>query len=304
MSVVPPLLIVIVGPTAAGKTALSVRLAGRFKTEIISADSRQFYKEMETGTAKPSPGELKKAPHHFINSLSIHDEYNVGKYEKEALKCLEEVFKNHDKAILVGGSGLFINAVCHGMDTLPEGDASVREQYENMLKEKGIEALQLELKQKDFAYYEMVDRKNPRRLIRALEVIKLTGMLYSGLRSKKTAKRNFFIVKVGITMPKEELEARINQRVDDMIAAGWLNECKGLYPWRNLNALKTVGYTEMFDYLDGKCDWDKTVEQIKTNTWHYAKRQLTWFRKDKEIKWFSPGDYQQICNYITTFVPS
>ena len=299
-----PLLIVIAGPTAAGKTALAIRLARHFKTEIVSADSRQFYREMEIGTAKPSSEELHAVPHHFINSLSVNDDYNVGRYEKEALKCFEEIFKNHDKAILVGGSGLFINAVCQGMDTLPEGDTSVRERYENMLKEKGIEILQQELKEKDPAYYEEVDRKNPRRLIRALEVIKLSGTPYSQLRNKKAVKRHFSIIKIGITLPKEELVERINQRVDDMIDAGWLDECKALYPLHNLNALKTVGYTEMFDYVDGKCDWSKTVEQIKINTWHYAKRQLTWFRKDKEIKWFSPRDYRQICNYITTFASS
>lgn len=304
MSYVSPLLIVIAGPTAAGKTSLAIRLAERFETEIVSADSRQFYREMEIGTAKPSEEELRAVPHNFINNLSIHNEYDVGKYEKEALKCLENIFKKHEKAILVGGSGLYISAVCQGMDALPEGDAATREHYEHIVKEKGIEALQAELKEKDPVYYETVDKRNPRRLIRALEVIKLTGLPYSQLRNKKAVKRDFSVVKIGIALPKEELVKRINQRIDTMIAFGWLDECKSLYPFRSLNALNTVGYTEIFDYLDGKCTWEKTVEQIKTNTWHYAKRQLTWFRKDKEIKWFSPEDYQQICNYITTFVHS
>jgi len=299
-----PLLIVIVGPTAVGKTALSINLAKQYNTEIVSADSRQFYKEMEIGTAKPSAEELKQAPHHFINNLSIHDEYNVGKYEKEALACLNVIFKKNDKAILVGGSGLFINAICNGLDTLPEGDNRVREHYEKILQEQGIEALQTELKEKDPAYYDVVDRKNPRRLIRALEVCSITGKPYSLLRNKKPEKRNFRIVKIGIALDKVELVERIDKRTDAMLAAGWVEECKGLFPYKHLNALKTVGYTELFNFIESKNDWETTVQQIKTNTWHYAKRQLTWFKKDKEIKWFSTKEEAQILAHIATFVPS
>jgi tRNA dimethylallyltransferase len=279
-------LIAIVGPTATGKTALAIKLAEHLKTEIVSADSRQFYRETEIGTAKPTSDEFRKIKHHFVNSLSIHDEYSVGDYEKDALKCIENLFIHHDEVFMVGGSGLFINAVCEGLDVLPPGDKEIRERYEKLLNEKGIEPLQKELQEKDPAYFETVDKQNPRRLIRALEVINLTGKPYSDFRKKKPEKRNFTVLKIGLTVDKETLLQRINQRVDDMIAAGWLEESKRLYPYRNLNALKTVGYTEMFHFIEGKTDWETTIQNIKTNTWHYAKRQLTWFKKDKVIKWF------------------
>ena len=279
-------LIAIVGPTAVGKTALSIKLAEELKTEIVSADSRQFYKEMEIGTAKPTAEELQKVKHHFINSLSVQDDYSVGDYEKDALKCLDELFKKHDTVILVGGSGLFINAVCEGLDTLPSGDKEIREHYEKLVEEKGLEPLQKELQEKDPAYYETVDRQNSRRLIRALEVISQTGKPYSDFRKKTPAKRDFSVIKIGLNLDKELLRKRIGKRVDEMLAISWLEECKKLYPYRNLNALKTVGYSELFDFIEGKTDWETTITNIKTNTWHYAKRQLTWFKKDKGIRWF------------------
>jgi tRNA dimethylallyltransferase len=278
-------LIAIVGPTAVGKTALSVKLAEKLHTEIVSADSRQFYREMEIGTAKPSAEELKRVRHHFINSLSINDAYSVGDYEKYALQCLEELFKTHDKVILVGGSGLFVKALCEGLDKLPPGDKEIREHYEKLFKEKGLEPLQNELKEKDPLYFETVDRQNPRRLIRALEVIKQTGKPYSEFRQRKPAGRNFKVIKIGLYMDKEILRNRIDQRVAEMLKAGWLDECKRLYDYRNVNALKTVGYAELFDFIAGKTDWKTTENNIKTNTWHYAKRQMTWFNKDKEIQW-------------------
>ncbi len=297
------LLIAIVGPTAVGKTDLAINLAEKYNTEIVSADSRQFYREMEIGTAKPSSAELNRVPHHFINNLSIKDEYNVGKYEKEALECLSSLFKKHEKVVLAGGSGLFVNAVCNGLDTLPEGNTELRENYEEILKSQGIEVLQKELEAVDPEYYATVDKKNPRRIIRALEVYHQTGMPFSKFRNRKPAKREFIVAKIGLNIEKEKLVERINRRIDNMLAAGWLNECKALYPNRQLNALKTVGYSELFDYIDGKNDWETAVQQIKTNTWHYAKRQLTWLKKDKEVKWFSPDDAQGICEYIATFVP-
>jgi len=283
------LLIAIVGPTAVGNTAIAIDIALKLKTEILSADSRQFYREMEIGTAKPSAQELNKVPHHFINNLSIHDEYNAGKYEKEALACLSTLFKNHDKVVLAGGSGLFINALCNGFDELPDADLQLRETYEKILRDKGITVIQQELAEKDKAYYDIVDRNNPRRLIRALEVIHQTGLPYSQFRKKKVATRDFSVLKIGLQLEKEELIQRIDKRIDDMLAAGWLDECKNLYSYKELNALKTVGYTELFDFIAGKNDWSTTVQNIKTNTWHYAKRQITWFKKDKEIKWFSPN---------------
>jgi tRNA dimethylallyltransferase len=280
-------LIAIVGPTAVGKTAVSILLAEKLHTEIVSADSRQFYREMEIGTAKPSAEELKKATHHFINTLYIDDDYSVGNYEIDALQCLEELFKTHDKVLLTGGSGLFVKAVCEGLDKLPSGDKGIREHYENLYKEKGLEPLQIELLDKDRNYFDAVDKQNPRRLIRALEVINLTGKPYSEFRKRKPAERNFEVVKIGLNVDKELLRKRIDQRVDEMLGTGWLEECKRLYPYRHLNSLKTVGYTELFDFIEGKTDWETTVTNIKTNTWHYAKRQLTWFKKDKEIQWFT-----------------
>src|SRR6185312_1206276 len=289
-------LIAIVGPTAVGKTALSIKLAQKLHTEIISADSRQFYREMEIGTAKPSQEELQKVKHHFINSLSIQVEYSVGHYEKDALQCLEGLFKTHDQLLLVGGSGLFVKAICEGLDILPPGDEQIRRHYENILTEKGLEPLQTELKAKDPIYFEMVDKQNPRRLIRALEVISVTGKPYSDFRKRKPAQRNFEVVKIGLNTDREILRERIDKRVDEMLAASWLDECKALFTYRNLNALKTVGYSELFDFIEGKTDWGTTVTNIKTNTWHYAKRQLTWFKKDKEVKWFE--DEKEVMKYL------
>ena len=294
------LLLAIVGPTAVGKTALSLNIAEKFRTEIVSADSRQFYREMEIGTAKPSPDELQRIPHHFINNLSIHDEYNAGKFEKEALACVSELFKTHDKVILVGGSGLFVNALCNGFDELPEADIELREKYENILKKKGIEVIQQELMEKDPVYYGTVDKQNPRRLIRALEVIHQTGLPYSQFRKKKAVSRNFSVCKIGLNIDRAVLRERIEQRVDEMINNHWLEECMKLYPQRGLSSLKTVGYTEIFDYIEGKNDWNTTIQNIKTNTWHYAKRQLTWFKKDEAIKWFSPDEVEDIYKYISS----
>jgi tRNA dimethylallyltransferase len=269
-----------------------------FKTEIISADSRQFYREMNIGTAKPTHDELMKIKHHFINSLSINDDYTAGHYEKEALACLDELFKKHNKVILAGGSGLFVKAVCEGLDVLPAGDIRIRQHYEKIFIDKGLEPLQNELKEKDLEYFKTVDSKNPRRLIRALEVISQTGKPFSSLRKAKTLQRNFAIAKIGLTLDNEKLREQIDQRVDAMLASGWLQESKKLYSYRHLNALKTVGYVELFDFIDGKNDWTKTIQTIKINTWHYAKRQFTWFRKDKSIKWFSANDQETIVKYI------
>jgi tRNA dimethylallyltransferase len=292
------LLIAIVGPTAVGKTTVAIDIAQKFHTEILSADSRQFYREMEIGTAKPTAEELNKVPHHFINNLSVQDEYNAGKYEKEALACLTSLFKTHDKVVLAGGSGLFINALCNGFDELPDGDAELRAKYELVLKEEGIGAIQKEVEEKDPEYYSVVDKNNPRRLIRALEVMHQTGLPYSQFRKKKTVTRDFSILKIGLQLDKEVLRERIDKRVDEMLSNGWLDECKKLYEYRELNALRTVGYTELFDFIADKNYWNTTVQNIKTNTWHYAKRQLTWFKKDAEIKWFSPNDMPEIVAYI------
>ncbi|WP_426668504.1 tRNA (adenosine(37)-N6)-dimethylallyltransferase MiaA [Mucilaginibacter sp. McL0603] len=291
-------LIVIAGPTAAGKTAVAIKLAQQLKTEIISADSRQFYREMSIGTAKPSAEELSQAKHHFINSHSVTENFNVGDFEKQALQLLDKLFKTHDKVIMAGGSGLFIQAVTQGFDELPVADANIRSNLNQELAEKGIDFLQNRLKDADPVYYQQVDLNNPQRLIRALEVFETTGKPFSSYRKATINKRYFDCIKIGLNLPRDILYQRINQRVDDMIDQGLLEEVRSLLPYRNLNALNTVGYSELFDYLDGKIDLNTAVELIKQNTRRFAKRQLTWFRKDKEIKWFMADEPDLIDNII------
>ena len=295
-------LIVIAGPTAVGKTEIAIILAQHFQTEIISADSRQFFREMNIGTAKPSQEELKRAKHHLINSISIHDEYNVGRYETDALKCLDDIFKSHDVAILCGGSGLYINAVCHGMDALPEKDIALREKLNALYGDFGIEALQEMLEMMDAEYYEKIDKSNSHRLIRAIEVCVLTGKKYSELRKKHSATRPFIAVKIGIEDEREKVYQSINERVDKMIADGLVDEAKSLYPFKHLNALQTVGYTELFDYFDNKNSLEEAINMIKQHTRNYAKRQWTWFRKAKEIRWFNRGEAEKIKEYLQSKV--
>ncbi len=290
-------LLSIIGPTAIGKTSVAIHIAEHFNTEIISADSRQFYRELNIGTAKPSEEELKKVKHHFINSLSIHDAYNVGQFEMDALQCLETIFKKHDVAIMVGGSGLFVNAVCDGLDQLPESDPELREELKTLLDEKGIEALQAKLAQHDPEYFETVDRYNPHRLIRAIEVCLLTGMKYSELRKQEKKERNFAVVKIGLDDEREKVYGRINERVDEMIRKDLLNEAEDFFSFRHLNALQTVGYSELFDFIEKKIPLQEAIDLIKRNTRRYAKRQLTWFRKGEEIAWFKPEELNEIMRY-------
>ncbi len=295
-------LIVIAGPTAVGKTALAIQLANHFHTEIISADSRQFYREMNIGTAKPSEEELKSAKHHFVNSLSIHDDYNVGMFEADVIKCLADVFSRHDVAILCGGSGLYIDAVCNGMDNLPEQDNELRKKLSHLYLEKGIEALQQKLQQLDPDFYEEVDRDNPHRMIRAIEVCMVSGKKYSELRKKQKVTRPFAILKTGIEDDREKVYQRINDRVDKMMADGLEAEAKSLHHYKHLNALQTVGYKELFDYFESKITLDEAISLIKQHTRNYAKRQWTWFRKDKEMQWFRPNEKAQIIDYIEEHV--
>lgn len=278
-------LIVIAGPTAVGKTAVAIKLAQQLKTEIISADSRQFYREMAIGTAKPSDEELAAVKHHFIDSHSITESFSVGDFEKECLKLLEELFKTHDQIIMVGGSGLFIQAVTKGFDELPVANAETRERLNQELAEKGIEFLQTKLKAADPDYYAQVDLNNPQRLVRALEVFETTGKPFSSYRKAVANKRPFRVIEIGLDLPRELLYQRINQRVDNMMDQGLVEEVRSLLPYRHLNALNTVGYSELFDYFDGKTDLNTATDLIKQNTRRFAKRQLTWFRKNKEIKW-------------------
>jgi len=283
-------LIVIAGPTAVGKTAFAIKLARQLKTEIISADSRQFYREMSIGTAKPTPEELAQAKHHFINSHSITETFSVGDFEKEGLDLLNDIFKTHDNAILVGGSGLYVKAICEGFDELPTASAEIRNRLNQELIDHGITYLQNKLKIVDPVYHQQVDLNNPQRLIRALEVYESTGKPFSSYRKAEINKRPFHIIKIGLTLPREVLYRRINQRGDVMINEGLVDEVRSLLPYRHLNALNTVGYSELFDYFDGKTDLDSAIELIKQNTRRFAKRQMTWFRKDKDIKWLMADD--------------
>lgn len=293
-------LIVIVGPTAVGKTAMSIAIAKAFDCPVVSADSRQFFKEMDIGTAKPTETEIEGVTHYFINSHSITDDFNVGKYETEAIALLEKLFQTNEKVILVGGSGLYIDAVCKGFDELPEADEEIRKKINLLLKTDGIEGLQKLLKELDINYYNKVDLQNPQRLSRALEVCLTTGKPYSELRKGKIKKRNFNIIKVGINTSRELLYDRINKRVDEMMKDGLLNEVKSLQDFKHLNALQTVGYKELFDHLENNLDLNSAIELIKQNTRRFAKRQLTWFHRDEEIKWFEPNQAKEILMYINS----
>ena len=287
-----------VGPTAIGKTGLTIFLAKHFGSEILSNDSRQFFKEMKIGTAVPTLEELSAIKHHFIQHISIHQTYSVGDFERDSLQFLEQYFSDHDLAFLVGGSGLYERALTEGLDEFPDIDLSIREQLNQEFIDYGLEKLQLELEQKDPVFFAEVDQQNGKRIIRALEIIRGTGKTFSSFRTQKKSNRNFEIIKIGLNLPREELYERINLRVDLMIKEGLIEEARKLYPLRELNALQTVGYRELFDYFDGKITLEEAVEEIKKNTRRFAKRQLTWFNKDKNVSWFSPSDKVEIARFI------
>ncbi len=291
-------LLLITGPTAVGKTNLTIQLAQSLKTEILSADSRQFYREMRIGTARPGEKELSLVPHHFTGHISIHNEYNASRFESDALALLGQLFMNHQVVIMTGGSGLYINAVCHGIDDLPDPDNTLREELKSVYFSEGIESLRSKLRLLDPQYYNEVDIANPKRLLRALEVCISTGMPYSLLRKKKPRTRDFEIIRIGLAREKEDLNRRINDRVDRMMEDGLPEEVKSLIPFRNLNALNTVGYKELFSFFDGSVSLRDAVENIKTHSRRYAKRQMTWFRKDKAITWFHPDDNTEIMAFI------
>jgi len=294
-------LLVILGPTASGKTGLAIDVAKQLKTEIISADSRQFYREVPKGTAAPSSEQLKTIRHHFVGQLSISDEYNVSRYEQEVISLLNEKFKTQDTIIMVGGSGLYIDAVCNGIDDLPDPDEKLRSQLNALLAKEGIEALQLKLKELDTVFYSQVDLNNPKRLLRAIEVCLQTGKPYSSQRLQTRKARNFNIVKIGLEIPRDELYERINRRTDEMIKNDWLEEARSVYPYKHLNSLNTVGFKELFKYISGEWDFNFAIEKIKTNTRRYAKRQMTWFKRDKEIHWFQSGDLENIFSFVSSY---
>lgn len=294
-------LIVISGPTAVGKTTVAVAIAKRFNTVVLSADSRQIFKEMSIGTAKPSKEEMEGVKHYFVDHVSIHDQpvYDAAQFEKEAIVLLDTLFQTHDHVVLAGGSGLYVNAVLYGLDDIPEVPEAIREGLNQEVLTKGLEALLVELKEKDPDYYNVVDKSNARRIQRALEVIRYTGNPFSMYRTGEAKKRNFQVVHIGLERTREELYDRINKRMDVMLDQGLEEEAKGLYAYRTFNALQTVGYKEVFDYIEQKYTRVEMIEKLKQHTRNYAKRQITWLKKQKDIHWFHPDDLEGISSQVS-----
>ena len=292
--------IVIAGPTAVGKTAVAIDLALLYNTSVISADSRQCYREMSIGVARPSEEELTQVPHYFIATHSIADEITAAGYEEYALQQTAELFAANEIVIVAGGTGLYIKAFCEGLDNVPAAPAGIRERIISQYELNGIEWLKEQLRDKDPVFAEKGEMKNPHRMMRALEVIEATGQSVLSFRTGKTVQRDFNIIKIGLELPREELYERINARVGDMMNAGLLDEVKKLFPFRQLNALQTVGYTELFGYLDQHVTLERAVELIRQNTRRYAKRQMTWFKKDAEFTWFHPRQLDEIRSYIAS----
>lgn len=293
-------LVVILGPTGIGKTDLSIDIAKNFNTEIISSDSRQVFKELKIGTAVPTDDQLKKVKHHFIGNISIYDYYNASMFEEEVLETLKDLFVNLDYVIMTGGSGMYINAVCDGIDYLPTIDKKLRDDLIEKHQEEGIESIRLQLKMLDPVSYTKIDLKNPKRMLKALEVTIQTGKPYSSFLMDTKKKRDFNIIKIGLQRDRDELYERINIRVDQMVEEGLVEEAKRFYKDRHLNSLNTVGYKELFDCFDGNISQEKAIELIKRNSRHYAKRQISWFSRDKEIVWFHPEKEEKIIEFINS----
>lgn len=297
-----PILIVLIGPTGVGKTELSLSLAQHFRTAIISADSRQLYADLKIGTASPTPDQLARVPHYFVGTLQLTDYYSAAQYETDALAQLEKLHQTHEVVILTGGSMMYIDAICKGIDDIPTVDPETRELMMNRYKEEGLETLCAELKLLDPEYYQIVDLKNPKRVIHALEICYMTDKTYTSFRTRTPKERPFRIVKIGLTRDREELYARINRRVDIMMQDGLLEEARRVYPYRHLNSLNTVGYKEMFQYLDGEWTLEFAIEKIKQNSRIYSRKQMTWFKRDKDIAWFHPERQTEIMHYIHSVV--
>ena len=295
-------LVVIAGPTASGKTATAIKVAKSLGTEIISADSRQFYKELPIGTAAPTPEEQSEVQHHMIHNLNVEDKYDVADYEQDVLDLLKKLFVNHDTVVLTGGSGLFIDAVCKGLDSIPDISEDVRNKVDELYKKGGLIALQNEVERLDPEYYNIVDKYNPRRLQRAVEVCYQTGLTYTSFRKNTVKQRDFKIIKVALLWERADLINRINKRVEIMVSEGLLDEAKSMYPKRHLNSLNTVGYKEVFEYFDGKVSLNEAIENIKINTRQYAKRQMTWLRKNNDYKWFTVDEQDEMLKYINVVV--
>lgn len=295
-------LIVIAGPTASGKTATAITIAKALRTVIISADSRQFYREIPIGTAAPTREELSEVEHFMIHNLSIEDRYDVADYEKDVLLLLKKLFLNHDAVVMTGGSGLFIDAVCNGLDSIPDISEETRNRVNDLYEKGGVVALQNELQHLDPEYYEIVDKQNPRRLQRAIEVCYQTGLPYSSFRKNNTKERDFKIIKLALLWERNELITRINKRVENMINDGLVEEARSVYHKRNLNSLNTVGYKEMFQYFDGDISLNEAIELIKISTRQYAKRQMTWLRKNNDYRWFSIDEIPKMIEYIQSVI--
>ena len=291
-------LLVIIGPTGVGKTELSLRIAENFGTEIVSADSRQLYANLKIGTAAPTPEELERVPHHFIGTLQLTDYYSAAQYEEDALKLLDHLFQTKDVVILTGGSMMYVDAVCKGIDDIPTVDEETRKTLLERYEKEGLEQLCAELKLLDPDYYKIVDLKNHKRVIHALEICYMTGKTYTSFRTQEKKTRPFRMIKIGLTRDREELYARINQRVDIMMEQGLLDEVKQVYPYRQLNSLNTVGYKELFNYLDGEWALPFAIDKIKQNSRIYSRKQMTWFKRDEEIRWFHPNQEEDILTYI------
>ena len=294
-------LIVITGPTAVGKTDLCMEIARRFDIPIINADSRQLFRELRIGTASPTPEQLAKVRHYFVGTLSIGDYYSASMYEQDVMTLLGQLFKTSDYALLSGGSMMYIDAVCNGIDDIPTVDEKTRTLMKRRLAEEGLEKLVEELKRIDPEHYEVVDRQNPRRVIHALEICHMTGQTYTSFRKAEKKLRPFEIIKIGLNREREELYDRINRRVDSMMEQGLLKEAEEMLPYRQVNALNTVGYKELFSYFDGTWELDEAVKRIKGNTRRYARKQLTWFKRDQQMRWFHPDEQEQIMKYISEY---
>jgi tRNA dimethylallyltransferase len=291
-------LIVVLGPTGVGKSDVSIQLAKHFNSEIISADSRQFFKELRIGTAVPPQSDLQSVPHHFIQNKSIHDYYNVSSFEVEALELIEQLFGRVNPLILTGGSMLYLDTLCNGIDDIPTVDLSTRKDVVDWYHENGLDALRQRLEEVDPEYYGIVDQNNPKRMLHAVEIHQMTGRTFSSFRTNTRKERPFRIIKIGINLERSALYDRINQRVLKMLDEGLVDEARNVYPFRELNSLNTVGYKELFDYFDGKFSLEEAIDLIQRNTRKYARKQLTWFRRDSQIKWFEPDQQMEIVRYV------
>lgn len=295
-------LIVLIGPTGVGKTKLSLSIAEHFNTCIVSSDSRQLYADLKIGTAAPTPEQLARVKHHFVGTLQLTDYYSAAQYEAEVMSKLEELFQKNDVVVLTGGSMMYVDAICKGIDDIPTVDKDTRELMMQKYEMEGLEKLCAELKLLDPEYYQIVDLKNPKRVIHALEICYMTGKTYTSFRTQSTKKRPFRIIKIGLTREREELYDRINRRVDEMMKDGLLEEARSVYAYKHLNSLNTVGYKEMFQYMDGEWTLDFAIEKIKQNSRIYSRKQMTWFKRDKDITWFHPDQQTEIMNHINNLL--